>query len=381
MPTFRSNSSASTTMTITMTEIGRNATQVIWNVNWSVTTGSATYLGTGSNRTLYIKRASDNATLASHVIKNNAYWAKSSTYNGSFNFTETVGHPNAGTGTYYIQTSSEGTQSCIWTNRNYCTDFNVSYSMYWSNAGAPGKPVPDSFVFENSVTFTWTPATAGINNNIIGYWVVYRYGSGAFQGYTVYTNQITFSGSGLSRGTTIDCYVHAITQRGDNPASILSDKAIKNRVPNTFTGAAVNKTLCQPGESLIVTFTNTGDPDNNLYKVQVAAEGSDAILGEIVGASASKNATSISVNTNGMPYGTSKRFRVRGVDEYGIAGAWSNLTASVLFGLPIKIAPTLGAINKQVAQIKIAPVAGPINKTVIHAKIAPVVGAINKTIF
>ena len=84
---FRSNSSASTTMTVNLS-VWRNgpdspSTIAYATVNWSATLGSATSLGSGSNRTLYIYR-SDGALLGSAVIKNGVAWSSSTTYSGSF---------------------------------------------------------------------------------------------------------------------------------------------------------------------------------------------------------------------------------------------------------------------------------------------------------
>jgi len=117
-------------MTVTLTQVGRSYTSVTMRVNWSVTTGSSTSLGTGSNRTLYIYR-SDGVLLGSSVIKNNQEWLKSKTYSGNFNITFDVGTYDGGSWNVYIQTSNNGTQSCIWTNRNYCTDFGMSWGIYY----------------------------------------------------------------------------------------------------------------------------------------------------------------------------------------------------------------------------------------------------------
>ena len=150
----------------------------------------------------------------------------------------------------------------------------------------------------------------------------------------------------------------------------------KNRIPNTMGTPVPDKTLCQPGETLTLTFANNGDPDGNLNRIEVAASDSDTILG-----TAPATATSIQPNTSGMPYGATKSFRVRGVDNFGIPGAWSNVSAPVLFGVPIKVAAAQGAINRQVARMLVAATQGPINKQVVGMRVAPVQGAINKKVF
>ena len=327
MPTFRSDSSSSTTMTVSLTEILRVGTSVRIRVNWSVKLGSATNLGSSSsnNRTLYIYR-STGVLLGSAVIKSSFAWSAGNTYSGSFVFDVDVGTMDAGSWQVYIQTSESGTQSCIWTDRDYCTNFDFAWLLYWTAATAPKNPRILPTTYETGVTLAWDGATAGANNAVSGYYVYYRQGGGAEQSINV--GNVTswpLNTSGWARGTSLDFRVAAVTHRGDNPASSFSAAVIKNRVPNQPTSPSVPKTSYIPGELIRVSFANTGDPDGNLAGFEAATDASETIVGTI----GSALATYVDVDTTDWEQSIQRRFRVRGYDALGVRGPWSTYTAQV----------------------------------------------------
>ncbi len=327
MPTFRSNTTSNTTMTVNVYEVGRSGNAVTARVDWSVKLGSGTSNGSSSsnNRTLYIYR-SDGVLLGSGLIKNSQAWSSSQTYSGSFVIAFDVGTTLSGGWNLYIQTSTSGTESCIWTNRNYCTEFGFGWSLYWTRAGAPYSPSLSPNPYENRVTFSWGPASAGVNNAIQTYRVYYRINYGGENLADVgNTTSWTPDVSGWGRGTIVDFYVMAVTQRGDNPWSGWSNAVTKNRIPNQPTSPGVPKTSYIPGDIIRVSFANTGDPDNNLVGFEAATDQNETIVGN----SASGAATFVDVNTSGWPQGIQRRFRVRSYDAYGIRSPWSSFTTVV----------------------------------------------------
>ncbi len=88
MPTFRSDSSAYTNLTVDFTQIGRGDHAVRYRCNWKVTTGSGTANGTGSSnyRDLYIYWDTGVELVRQRIKATSEYWYKSSTYSGSFEF-------------------------------------------------------------------------------------------------------------------------------------------------------------------------------------------------------------------------------------------------------------------------------------------------------
>lgn len=374
MPTFRSDSSANTTMTINLTETGRSGSVVYVRVDWSVTLGSQTQ--NNSNRTLYIY-SSDGALLGAAVIKT-SLWDNGRTYSGAFDIAFDTGTTSSGAWEVYIQTNNAGTDSCIWTNRTYCYNFSFSWSLYWSGASAPTNPTLSPNPYENTVTFSWGAASPGVNNGILGYHVYYRLNNGGeylagLGNVTSWTPDV----SGWARGTVVDFHVAAITGRGDNPWSGWSNAVTKNRVPNTPTSLSLAKAFFVPGETVRVYFSNNGDPDNNLAGFEAALE-QDAV---IRGKNASGSATHVDVSTAGWTPGVYYRLRIRGYDAHGIVGGWSAYSPAFLLGLPMKIAPAQGTMAKTVASMKIAPAQGGSFKSVAGMKIAPAQGPINKTVF
>lgn len=193
MATFRSNSSSSTTMTVTLSEIGRSYTAVAMRVNWSVTTGSSTSLGSASNRTLYIYR-SDNVLLGSAVIKSGVEWLSSKTYSGYFDISFDVGTYNSGSWNVYIQTSSEGTSSCIWTNRTYCTDFGMGWSIFYI---LPSTTNPSGTTVNSGTTASFSVSGSGGYPDSYSYqWQLSTNGGAS------YSNISGATGSSFSTGTS-----------------------------------------------------------------------------------------------------------------------------------------------------------------------------------
>lgn len=381
---FRSDSSASTTMTVSLS-VWRNgpdspSTVAYATVNWSATLGSATSLGSGSNRTLYIYR-SDGALLGSAVIKNGVSWSSSTTYSGNFNISFDAGTYNVFTWDLYIKTSSEGTQSCIWINRSYCTNFSVSWPLYWSYATSPTSLSLSPGVFENTVRLSWSGAASGINNGISTYHCYYQYSDdsgGSWSGETGVdsggTGYIDVNTTSWTRGRLIRFHVYSISAY-NNPLSGYSGTALKNRIPNTPTGTPVtNKNIYSPGETVTMTFTppSPRDPDSGTagdiagYEVKMQyADGSDYNSGQIMGTNASGSATSISISTTGWTAGLQWKLLVRGFDAYGVRGSWSAPTALILIGTPLKVLVSgslksvaeqqilVNGVLKQVSEIKV----------------------------
>lgn len=205
-------------------------------------------------------------------------------------------------------------------------DGTVSLTTIWTGASAPTNPTLSPGTFENSVTFQWGAAQPGVNNAILTYHVYFRINYGAEQGADVgNTTSWALNTSGWARGTVIDFRVFAITQRGDHPVSGYSAIARKNRVPNQPTSPSVPKTSYIPGETIRVSFANTGDPDGNLAGCEVATDQNETIVGTRAGASI----TYVDVDTTGWQQGIQRRFRVRGYDAFGVRGSWSTYTAQI----------------------------------------------------
>lgn len=365
-------------MTVTLTETGRSGNYVTVRVNWSVTTGSATSLGNASsnNRTLYIKSASSGNTLGSAVIKDEQYWYPSSTYSGNFSITFSVGTTNSGSTSVYIQTNNSGTQSCIWTNRDYCTNFSFSWSIYRSACTAATGLKFSANPFESSVQLQWTRGSNGTNNPITGQQIYYRILNGST---VVSTNTInvsktastyTLNTSDITRGYLLDFQIITIADYISDPVSARSSQARKNRIPNTPTSPTVSSTTVQPGDIIRVSFTNAGDPDNNLAGYEVSTNTSETIVGSRTGSTI----TYVDVSTSGWSAGTQVQFRVRGYDTLGVRGAWSTYTATVLVGSTLQI--NVGGAWKQSSEIKVN--IGGVWKNVAEMKIN--VGGVWKTI-
>lgn len=354
---FRSNSSAYTTMTVNLS-VSRNgpdspSSVAYATVNWSVTTGSATSLGSATNRTLYIYR-SDGALLGSSVIKNNVYWVESSTYSGSFSIGFDAGTYDAFTWDLYIQTSAEGTQSCIWTNRSYCTNFGVSWPLFWSYASAPTSLSLSPTTYESAVRLSWGGASSGINNGISTYHCYYRYSDDSGGSWSSETGvdsggaaYIDINTAAWPRGRLVQFHVYSIAAQ-NLPLSAFSGTAIKNRAPNKPTGTpTTNKSLYSPGETITITFSppSPRDPDSGTsgdiagYEAKMQyPDGTDYNSGQIMGSNASGSATTISVATNtGWQSGVQWKFLVRAYDAYGVRSTWSTASALVLIGTPLKV--------------------------------------------
>lgn len=160
MATYRSNSSASTTLTLDIFEVGREGTSRTFRVNWSVSLGSGSGLGTGYPRTLSIYKSDGTLCGQSEIKSSSEVWSAGGSDSGSFDIDVNVGTTTEGTISLYGMTNTDSIGSCAWTNRSYCTDIAVSYSastLFTFN----GQPV-------TTLTFNDQPVTSLVfNGNII----------------------------------------------------------------------------------------------------------------------------------------------------------------------------------------------------------------------
>ena len=154
--TYRSNSSANTTLTLTITEKARENTWRAFTVQWSVKLGSETALGASHNRILYICK-SDGTVIGESTIKNNVAWNSGKTYSGSFDVSCSVGTYNAGSIALYGKTNSTSVASCVFNNRTYCTDISVPF-------GASTLPIKYNGQMVNALTFNGQAVTKLIFN-------------------------------------------------------------------------------------------------------------------------------------------------------------------------------------------------------------------------
>lgn len=328
MLTFRSDSSAHTNLTVEFAQIGRGDRSARYRCSWSVTTGSATANGKSPNNYRDLSVYWDTGVeLARHRIKSTEDdWRSNSTYSGSFEFgvgANAIASNNAGSFGAYIRTNATGTQSCIWTQ--YCTNFSIPYGEYWSNAGAVSNLSLGPNPFENTVNFSWSPATAGVNNAILEYRLYIKMDETEQQIYAGSATSYQMNASGIARGKRLRANVVAITQRGDNPACGWSNTIMRNNVPNTPTSLTLDRTSYIPGEIIRVHFANTGDPNGNLAGFEAATN----VDTQIVGRNTSAGATYVDIDTTGWEQGIKRKFRVRGYDALGARGSWSNYTAEV----------------------------------------------------
>ena len=125
--TYKSNTSDSTTLTLSINEYSRQGTSRTFRVDWSVTLGSGTNLS-GRSRTLYIYKSDGMLCGQSEIKSSAAAWTAGSTYTGSFDVTINVGTTTAGSISLYGMTNADDITSCTWTNRSKCTDIVVPYT-------------------------------------------------------------------------------------------------------------------------------------------------------------------------------------------------------------------------------------------------------------
>jgi len=161
-------------------------------------------------------------------------------------------------------------QSCIWTNRSYCTNFSVSWPLYYSFATAPASLPLLPGVFENTMRLSWSGAASGVNNGISTYRCYYQYSDN--------------SGGSWSGETGVDSggagYINV------NTASWPRGRLIRFHIPNTPTGMpTTNKSIYLPDGEFVAK-----------VKIQYP-DGPDYNSGQIIGTNASGSATSASVLT------------------------------------------------------------------------------------
>ena len=325
MPTFRSNSSAYTNLTVTIDEIARGDGWSDYRLNWSVTTGSATALGTSSSnwRNLRLYTASGALITEQQIKASTTYWHSSKTYSGAWTFRFGHGQNNAGTASVYVRTNTDGTQSCIWTQ--YCPNFDISYSLYSTDIGTASGLSITPGIYENTVTLKWSKAPAGINNALVYQGVRYKVNGVEQTGIQIgLESTYTLNTSGIARGATLQFAIRTYGER-NMTLSGYSGTVTKNRAPNQPTSPTVPKTSYIPGDTIRVSFTNTGDADGNLSGFEVATDQNETIVGTRAGSTV----TYVDVSTTGWAQGIQRRFRVRGYDAFGIRSAWSTYTATV----------------------------------------------------
>ena len=126
--TYRSNTSEYTTLTLNINEIGQNNTSRIFLIEWTASLGSATGLGLGNPRTLYIYKSDGTLCGQSEIKDSSTSWHESNTYSGSFYITIDVGTTDSGSINLYGMTNTSDVESCVWNTRSYCTDIAVPYS-------------------------------------------------------------------------------------------------------------------------------------------------------------------------------------------------------------------------------------------------------------
>lgn len=156
--TYKSNTSDSTTLTLSINEHSRQGTSRTFRVDWSVTLGSGTNLS-GRSRTLYIYKSDGMLCGQSEIKSSAAAWTAGSTYTGSFDVTIDVGTTAAGSIVLYGMTNADDITSCTWTD--YCDNITVPYSastLFKFN----GQPV-------TNLTFNGQPVTSLVYNGTVIY--------------------------------------------------------------------------------------------------------------------------------------------------------------------------------------------------------------------
>lgn len=335
MPTFRSDTSSLTTMTVELELRDRGDGWVLYHLNWSATTGHMSWIGPGNPRELRLFSGDTGQLLTAAQIKpSGTTWSKGTTRGGSWAFRINVSN-DAGSFMTYIQTNNGG-DAVAWTH--YTSQWRVDYPAYWTGAGASPRVSITPALFEGSVTISWEAGADGINNPITEYHVYYRQNNGPDIGVRVPSGRsLTLDTSGWARGTALDCHVASISSTQE-AWSVWSNKAYKNRLPNQPSNPQTPQTTYQPGEAVNVSFAANGDPDGNLVGYEVATDINDTIR-------ATGTGSPIAVSTAAWPAGIIRRFRVRGFDQFNTRGPWSPYSAPVTFNTP----PGAPTINYPVA--------------------------------
>jgi hypothetical protein len=121
---------------------------------------------------------------------------------------------------------------------------------------------------------------------------------------------------------------------GDSSRRNSTNTLKKNSLPNTVVSVITpNKGIVVAGETVRVSFTNPGDPDNNLAGFDVARREKGTLNElEVVASSASPTTTYVDVLTTGWDNGKTWEFFVRGSDSEIAKGAWSTNHAEVIVG-------------------------------------------------
>jgi len=338
---FRSNTNASTNLTVSLYEIWRSGTIVGMRCAWSVTTGSNSSLGTGAGNDRVLKITHVNGTLlsAAEIKSSSVWWNTSSTYSGSWDFSFDTGSYNAHTQSMIPSTSATGTQACIWTT--YVSQLDVDISATYSAIGTPQITSISPVIFETVVNLAWNAAADGINNAVSSYRVYYNLNGG---GYSFVDAGMALSYAlpivGVARGTTMSFYVVAMDSQGSSTQTSVYSGYVLNRTPNTPTSASVPKSSYIPGEIIRVSFSNNGDPDNNADHIEIYSSAHGGVI-----ATGAAVAGYVDLDTTGWAQGLQTYFHVRLVDVFGVVSAWSNQTVTVT----LNVLPNPPVINYPVA--------------------------------
>lgn len=121
---------------------------------------------------------------------------------------------------------------------------------------------------------------------------------------------------------------------------VYSANLIKNNAPNTPTSVSVQE-VYDPNEGLLtVSFSSGGDKDNNLARYSVGF--CDPMTNDFyqIKAASSYTDNSLKVDATTLPRDFSWRIAVKGVDVFGIEGAWA-YSASVLRVNSLQAVPTI----------------------------------------
>lgn len=230
---------------------------------------------------------------------------------------------------------------------------SVSWPLYWVNATAPTSLSLSPGVFENTLRLSWSGAASGINNGISTYHCYYQYSDNSGGSWSEETG-VNSGGAGYidvdttswPRGRLIRFHVYSISTY-NNPLSGYSGTARKNQPPNAPTGTpTTNRSIYSPGETIVLNFEppEPRDPDTGTsgdiagYEVKLKyPDGSDYSFERIMGTNPSPTATSVNVSTVEWTPGQQWTLFVRGYDLLGVRSAWSDATALITIGTPMKV--------------------------------------------
>lgn len=206
-------------------------------------------------------------------------------------------------------------------------------------------------IVEVSTNLRWSGLQAGSNSSVTALVLEYATSeTGEF--FSEYTSLIsvpnpTSSGSLVvypteERGHIKRFRAKAISSYSSEYDSdwVYSGNLIKNSAPNTPTSVSVQE-VYDPNEGLLtVSFSSGGDKDNNLASYSVGF--CDPMTNDFyqIKAASSYTGNSLRVDATTLPRDSSWRIAVRGVDGFGVEGAWA-YSSSVLRVNSLQAVPTI----------------------------------------